>query len=81
MKAAFSVLLSLIIINGIIVWYEQAEQFSGWRLYFGLAGLTLLSALSLPIGLMLLIPITGYNLLVNTTRIRQKIGGNQNGGY
>lgn len=73
MKTTFSMLVGLIIINGLILWYEQNETFRGWRLYFGLAGLTLLSALSLPLGLMLLIPITGYNLLMNTGRLQRKI--------
>lgn len=76
MKLTFSLILGLIAINALILIYERGETFAGWKLYMGLAGLTLLSAISLPFGLMLLIPITGYNLLVNTGRLMKRIGGN-----
>lgn len=73
MRITFLLILGIIIINVIIIWYEKQDIAAGWRLYLAFAGLTILSAISLPFGLMLLIPITGYNLLINTKRIRGEI--------
>ncbi|MBT9131426.1 MAG: hypothetical protein DDT41_01732 [candidate division WS2 bacterium] len=69
MKFTFHVAVGLVLLNFFIVWWEFQNQGKGWRLYYALAVILLISTISLPIGLLLLIPITGYNLLMNTTRL------------
>ncbi|MBT9145240.1 MAG: hypothetical protein DDT42_01110 [candidate division WS2 bacterium] len=69
MKNAFLTVLAVVILNFFIVSYEFQGSGRGWKLYASLAFILLLSAIALPIGIVLLIPITGYNLLVNTKRL------------
>jgi len=75
MNNTFSWVIGVIVINAILIWYEGAEHFQGWRLYLGVAGMILITAISLPLAIMLIIPITGYNLLTNTTRLQHQILG------
>ncbi len=69
MRNAFLTILGVVIINFFIVTYEFEGTGKGWKIYASLAFILLVSAISLPIGILLLIPITGYNILVNTGRL------------
>lgn len=66
----FTTILGLIIINALLIWYEKMDTLDMWKWYMGFCGLALISAIFVPLGLMLLIPITAYNLLLNTNRLR-----------
>lgn len=70
MKDGFMIIIGIVLINYFILLYEKQGQGKGWRIYFGLLGIILIGAISLPIGLLLLIPITLNNLLWNTKRLR-----------
>jgi len=73
MRLTFSLLLGLIVINGLILYYERQGLGMGWRIYMGLVALALMAAISVPFTFALLLPITVYNLLVNTRRLTERL--------
>lgn len=75
MKDGISIIIGVVILNLIILLYEKQGLGLGWRIYGGLVAVLILSTIFLPLGFMLLLPITGYNLIVNTTRFQNKMKG------
>ena len=75
MKDGISIIIGVVILNLIILLYEKQGLGLGWRIYGGLVGVLILSTIFLPLGFMLLLPITAYNLIVNTTRFQNKMKG------
>ncbi len=74
MKNTFLIIFGVVLLNFFLLSYEFQGTGRGWRLYGALAVILIISAVSLPIGIVLLIPITAYNLLWNTTRLLQRRG-------
>jgi len=76
---SYLIIIVLLIINAIVIWVEfvtidpLANSRLGTRIFLSFAGLALITTLSTPFGLFLIIPITAYNLLVNTRRLQNLI--------
>lgn len=65
----FTVIL-LIALNAVIIGYEKGFDKLTWKHYFAF-GILCVIALMLPMAVMfLLIPITGYNILINTKKFQ-----------
>ena len=62
-------IIGAVLANMAIVLYEHSGSGSGWRIYIALVAILLLAAISRTFAILILIPLTGYNLLVNTTRL------------
>lgn len=63
-------LLGLAVFNFVILLYEHQGIGRGWKFYLSLVALLVVGVIFRPLAILLFIPITGYNVLVNTTRLR-----------
>jgi len=76
---SYLIIIVLLIINAIVIWVEfvtddqNANSRLGIRIFLSFGALALITTLSTPFGLFLVIPITAYNLLVNTRRLQNLI--------
>jgi len=69
MKPDSDWILGLVLGNLVLVYYEHRGT-RGWRPYFATIGILLLAVIFKPLAIFIVIPLTAWNLLMNTFRIR-----------
>lgn len=64
-----NIIIGLVLLNLFLVIYEFRQE-RGWRPYFAYLVILIIAVIFPPLSLMVLIPLTAWNLLFNTNRLR-----------